>query len=88
MAQRVSLAEAVGELVNDGDVVALEGFTCVAPGGAHPAYAHDYDDRHSAFYLEWDAISRDRDVFLDWVRHHVLETADVNEYHASLQVAA
>ena len=38
--------------------------------------------------VEWDAISSDRDVFLDWMRRHVLETADVDEYHASLQVAA
>ena len=61
---------------------------CLAPGGAHPSYAHDYYDRDNAFYRDWDAISRDRDVFLDWMRRHVLETADVDEYHASLQVAA
>jgi glutaconate CoA-transferase subunit A len=61
---------------------------CVAPGGAHPSYAHGYYDRDNAFYLEWDAISRDRETFLDWMRRHVLETADVDEYRASLQVAA
>ena len=61
---------------------------CLAPGGAHPSYAHDYYDRDNAFYLEWDAISRDRDTFRDWMGHHVLGTADISEYHASLQVAA
>jgi glutaconate CoA-transferase, subunit A len=88
----VTVEEIVPELeLRPGGVVipswALDA-VCVAPGGAHPSYAHDYYDRDNAFYLEWDAISRDRDVFLDWMRHHVLETADVNEYHASLQVAA
>ena len=34
MAQRVSLADAVGELVHDGDVVALEGFTHLIPHAA------------------------------------------------------
>jgi glutaconate CoA-transferase subunit A len=88
----VTVEEIVPELeLQPGGVVipswALDA-VCVAPGGAHPSYAHDYYDRDNAFYLEWDAISRDRDVFLDWMRHHILETADVNEYHASLQVAA
>ena len=34
MAERLSLAEAVGELVHDGDVVALEGFTHLIPHAA------------------------------------------------------
>jgi glutaconate CoA-transferase, subunit A len=60
---------------------------CLAPGGAHPSYAHDYYDRDNAFYLEWDAISRDREAFLRWMQRHVLDTADVSEYRASLQTA-
>jgi glutaconate CoA-transferase subunit A len=60
---------------------------CVAPHGAHPSYAHGYYDRDNDFYLAWDAISRDRDRFLAWMRHHVLETADVWEYHESLREA-
>ena len=32
-------------------------------GGAHPSYAHGYYDRDNAFYVAWDAISRDRDRF-------------------------
>ncbi len=45
----------------------------VAPGGAHPSYAHGYYDRDNAFYVRWDEISRDRDRFLEWMRRHVLD---------------
>ena len=45
----------------------------VAPGGARPSYAHGYYDRDNAFYLAWDAISRDRDTFTEWMQQHVLE---------------
>jgi len=57
---------------------------CLAPRGAHPSYAHGYYDRDNDFYVAWDAISRDRERFRDWMQRHVLETADVTEYHASL----
>ena len=49
------------------DAVAL------APGGARPSYAHGYYDRDNEFYVAWDTISRERDTFTDWMRHHVLE---------------
>ena len=45
------------------------------PGGAHPSYAHDYYDRDNAFYVAWDAISRDRERFAAWMARHVLGTA-------------
>ena len=61
------------------DAVAL------APRGAHPSYAQGYYDRDNAFYSAWDGVSRDRDRFREWMRRHVLETADVEEYYASLQ---
>ena len=35
------------------------------PSGAHPSYAHSYSVRDNDFYVAWDAISRDRDTFLD-----------------------
>jgi glutaconate CoA-transferase subunit A len=57
---------------------------CLAPRGAHPSYAHGYYDRDNDFYRAWDAISRDRDRFLAWMRRHVFETTDVAEYHKSL----
>jgi glutaconate CoA-transferase subunit A len=43
-----------------------------APGGAHPSYAHGYYGRDNAFYTAWDAIARDRETFLGWMREHVL----------------
>ena len=61
------------------DAVAL------APGGAHPSYAHGYYERDNDFYVAWDAISRDRDRFHEWIQRHVLDTADVGEYRASLR---
>lgn len=42
------------------------------PRGAHPAYAQGYYARDNAFYTRWDAIARDRDSFLAWMREHVL----------------
>jgi len=45
---------------------------CV-PGGAHPSYAHGYYKRDNAFYKAWEAISRDRDAFLAWMKANVLE---------------
>ena len=51
-----------------------------APGGAKPSYAHGYYKRDNAFYAAWDAISRDRTSFLDWMRTHVLERG--SESHA------
>jgi glutaconate CoA-transferase subunit A len=45
----------------------------VVPGGAHPSYAHGYSMRDNDFYVAWDAISRDRDTFLAWMRANVLE---------------
>jgi glutaconate CoA-transferase subunit A len=38
------------------------------PGGARPSYAHDYYDRDNAAYKAWDAVSRDRDRFGEWVQ--------------------
>src|SRR6185312_15895383 len=60
---------------------------CLVPHGAHPSYAHGYYERDNDFYVAWDGISRDRDTFLAWMRRHVLETADVEEYRASLAEA-
>ena len=42
------------------------------PGGAHPSYAHGYYARDNAFYVAWDAISRDRDSFQRWIQEHVM----------------
>ena len=45
----------------------------VAPGGAHPSYAHGYYTRDNAYYKKWDEISRDRDGFLAWMKANVLD---------------
>jgi glutaconate CoA-transferase subunit A len=45
----------------------------VSPGGAHPSYAHGYYKRDNAYYRKWDAISRDRDSFLAWMKANVLD---------------
>jgi len=39
----------------------------VAHGGAAPSYALGYYDRNNATYQAWDKISRDRDLFTEWV---------------------
>ena len=44
------------------------------PGGAHPSYAHGYYKRDNAYYKAWDAIARDRDGFLAWMKVNVLES--------------
>lgn len=43
------------------------------PGGAFPSYAQGYYRRSNAFYKEWDAISRNRDTFLAWMKANVIE---------------
>jgi glutaconate CoA-transferase subunit A len=87
----VTVEELVPELVPTPGAVVIPGWTIsavsVVPGGAHPSYAHGYYDRDNAFYVRWDAISRDREQFLSWMRHYVLETADIDEYHSRLREA-
>src|SRR5690348_2734739 len=46
-----------------------------APGGAQPSYAHDYYERDNVFYRDWDAISRDRERFAEWLEREVLARA-------------
>jgi glutaconate CoA-transferase subunit A len=80
----VTVEEIVSELEPRPGSVVLPAWTisavAVARGGAHPSYAHGYYDRDDAFYVAWDAISRDRDRFTEWMQRHVASTADVNEY--------
>ena len=63
------------------DAVAL------VPGGAHPSFAQGYSRRDNRFYKAWDGISRERDVFRDWMERHVLGTRDWAEYRRSLERA-
>jgi len=73
----VTVEEIVDELeLRPGGIVlpswVIDHVTC-APGGARPSYAHGYYERDNEFYVAWDEISRDRDVFTEWMRVHVLE---------------
>ena len=43
----------------------------VAEKGAAPSYALGYYERDNAFYKEWDAIARDRDLFQAWLKDNV-----------------
>jgi glutaconate CoA-transferase subunit A len=63
------------------DAVAL------VPGGAHPSFAQGYSRRDNRFYKAWDGLSRERDVFRDWMERHVLATRDWAEYRRSLERA-
>jgi glutaconate CoA-transferase subunit A len=71
----------VEEIVDDfgaaaGNSVILPSWTVTAiarvPGGAHPSYAQGYYARDNSFYIAWDAIARDRDSFLAWMKENVL----------------
>ena len=60
---------------------------CVVPFGAHPSYAHGYYGRDNAFCKAWDAISRDRETFLAWMKRHVLGTKTHEEFLTSIRAA-
>jgi glutaconate CoA-transferase, subunit A len=87
----VTVEEIVEELEPRPGGVVIPSWTidavAVATGGAHPSYAHGYYERDNEFYVQWDAISRDRDQFAAWIERHVLGTSDIMEYHRSLQRA-
>ena len=88
----VTVEEIVDELVPRAGGVVLPSWVVdvvsLAPFGAHPSYAHGYYERDNDFYVAWDEISRDRDRFQEWIDRHVLRTADVGEYRASLAAEA
>jgi glutaconate CoA-transferase, subunit A len=77
----VTVEEIVPELERVPGAIVLPGWAvtavAVAPGGAHPSYAHGYYDRDNRFYQRWDAISRDRDRFQAWIEEHVMASEAV-----------
>lgn len=58
------------------------------PGGAYPSYVQGMYPRDNDFYRRWDAIAREREGFLAWMRHHVLGMRTHAEFLASLGVVA
>jgi glutaconate CoA-transferase subunit A len=49
------------------------GYVAEVPGGAFPSYAQGYYPRNNNFYKEWDAIARERETFLAWMKENVLD---------------
>ena len=68
----VTVEELVDELTPMPGAVVLPGWAvtrvAVVPGGAHPSYAMGFSDRDNDYYQSWDAISRDRDAFTEWLQ--------------------
>jgi glutaconate CoA-transferase subunit A len=54
----------------------------VEPWGAHPSYAQGYYDRDNAFYVGWEAISRDPAALERWLQEFVYGVRDRTEYVA------
>lgn len=81
----VTVEEIVDELTPTGpNHVVLPSWTVSAiatvPRGSHPSYSMGYTTRDNAFYTAWDAISRDRDEFANWMERFVLGVDDYTEY--------
>jgi glutaconate CoA-transferase, subunit A len=72
----VTVEEIVDVLTPKPGAVVLPGWTvgyvAHAPGGAHPSYALGYSHRDNDFYVGWDAISRDRERFQQWLETEIL----------------
>jgi glutaconate CoA-transferase subunit A len=72
----VTVEELVDELTPRANAVVLPHWALtrvsVVPQGARPSYAHDYYDRDNDAYRAWDAISRDRERFQQWVDEEIM----------------
>jgi len=72
----VTVEEIVDALDPRPDAVVLPAWTVsyvsVVPDGAHPSYTLGYSVRDNDYYSQWDAISRDRGRFTEWLDslHH------------------
>src|SRR3954447_8096427 len=71
----VTVEEVVDELSPPYGAVVLPGWAVTAvaevPGGAAPSYAAGYSVRDNDAYQRWDAVSRDRAAFQQWLRDTV-----------------
>jgi len=67
----VTVEEIVDSLDGRPDAVVLPAWTVSyiarVPDGAHPSYALGYSARDNEYYSNWDAISRDREMFTQWL---------------------
>ena len=87
----VTVEEIVDELEPRPGAIVLPAWVvdavALAPGGAHPSYAHGYYERDNDFYVAWDAISRDRDRFTRVDAAARPRHGGRGEYHASARAA-
>jgi glutaconate CoA-transferase subunit A len=71
----VTVEEIVDELEPRPGAVVLPEWVVTAvaevPRGAHPSYAMGYYERDNAFYQKWDAISRSRELFEEWLNTEI-----------------
>jgi glutaconate CoA-transferase subunit A len=83
----VTVEEIVDHLPPTPGAIVIPGWAldavCCVPDGAHPSFAMGYSDRDNDFYKAWDDISKDRHTFTEWIKRHVLATADFAEYRHS-----
>ena len=54
----------------------------IEPWGAHPSYAQGYYDRDNAFYVAWEAISRDPSKLEQYLDEWVYGVEDRQAYMA------
>ncbi len=84
----VTVEEVVDELPPTYGAVVIPGWAitavCHVPNGAHPSFAMGFSERDNEFYRRWDAISKDRDSFTEWIDRHIIGTADYDEYRRSV----
>jgi len=80
----VTVEEIVDDLKAWPNACILPGWTvsavCCVPGGAAPSYAHGYYERDNRFYQAWDTIARKRDSFQNWIKSHILDTENFDEF--------
>jgi glutaconate CoA-transferase subunit A len=72
----VTVEEIVDELAPRPGSVVLPSWVlshvAMVPGGTHPSYAQGYSVRDNDYYRAWDAISADRERFLEWLDEAVM----------------
>jgi glutaconate CoA-transferase subunit A len=86
----VTVEEQVERFDTDLNAVILPSFlvtaVAVVPGGAYPSYAQGYYARDNRFYVTWDDIARERQVFLDWMEKYVLGVRDHAQFLRELKI--
>jgi glutaconate CoA-transferase subunit A len=73
----VTVEEIVDDFRDDRNAVVLPSWTVTAiahvPGGCYPSYAAGYSERDNDYYEAWDELSRDRQVFEEWLANQVYD---------------